>query len=184
MIINLIMFLLIAVAGGLGSSWYMIERGSSLTTERTGPWAAWSAAGRADADPYTRAHFIRRGMLPISAAFGLTYEAISDGEGQRLHSSCEYVLEGEEPPARFWSLSVFDENGRLIPNSADRYAYNSATLLRPAGGGLQVALARSARPGNWLPTTGAGRISLVLALEGREQSRAWQPPTIRRVACR
>jgi len=184
MIVNVIMFLLIAVGGGLGSSWYMIERGSSLTTDRSGPWTAWTAAGREDADPYTRAHFLRRGTLPISTAFALAYEAISDGEGQRLHSSCEYALEGEEPPARFWSLSVFDENGRLIPNAAERYAYNSATVLRSFGGRFQIALARSARPGNWLPTGGAGRISLVLALEGRDPSVEWQPPSIRRVACR
>ncbi|MGD9806844.1 MAG: DUF1214 domain-containing protein [Hyphomicrobiaceae bacterium] len=184
MIANVMMFLMIAVVGGLGSSWYMIERGSHLTTERVGPWTAWTAAGRSDADPYTRAHFIRRGTLPISTAFALTYEAIADGEGQRLHSSCEYVLDGAEPPARFWSLSVFDENGRLIPNAADRYAFNSATLLRSAGGRFQIALARSARPGNWLPTAGAGRISLLLALEGRDPASTWQPPTIRRVTCR
>lgn len=183
MIANMIMFVLIAIVGGLGSSWYMIERGSSLTTERSGPWTAWTAAGREDADPYTRAHFIRRGTLPVSTAFALSFEAISDGEGQRLHSSCEYALEGEAPPARFWSLSVFDENGRLIPNAAERYAYNSATLLPSAGGRFQVVLARSARPGNWLPTTGAGRISLVLALEGLDPSRAWSPPDIRRVKC-
>jgi hypothetical protein len=184
MIANLIMFLLIAVGGGVGSSWYMIERGSLLTTERSGPWTAWTSAGRADADPYTRAHFISRGTLPISTAFALTYEAISDGEGQRLHSSCEYALEGEEPSARFWSLSVFDENGKLIRNAADRYGYNSATLLRSAGGRLQIALARSARPGNWLPTAGAGRFSLLLAIEGQDQSSTWRPPTIRRVKCR
>jgi len=184
MIANTIVFLLIAVAGGLGSSWYMIERGSGLTTERSGPWTAWTAAGREDADPYTRAHFIRRGTLPVSTAFVLTYEAISDGEGQRLHSSCEYALEGDEPTARFWSISVFDEDGRLIPNAADRYAYNSATLLRSAGGNLQIALARSARPGNWLPTAGAGRFSLLLTVEGRDPSRSWEPPSIRRVKCR
>jgi hypothetical protein len=183
-IVNLIMFLLIAVVGGLGSSWYMIERGSMLTTDRFGPWTAWTSAGRADADPYTRAHFISRGTLPISTSFALTYEAISDGEGQRLHSSCEYALEGTEPQARFWSLSVFDENGKLIPNAADRYAYNSATLLRSPGGRLQIALARSARPGNWLPTAGAGRFSLLLTVEGQDPSISWRPPTIRRVKCR
>lgn len=184
MIVNLAMFLLIAVVGGLGSSWYMIERGSSLTTDRSGPWTAWTAAGRADADPYTRAHFMTRGTLPVSTAFALTYEAIADDEGQRLHSSCEYVLEGAEPPARFWSISVFDESGKLIPNPAERYAYNSATALRSAGDRIQISLARSARPGNWLPTAGAGRLALVFSLEGRDQSATWRPPTIRRVTCR
>ncbi len=188
MIANVIMFLLIAIGGGLGSSWYMIERGSPLTTLAAGPWTAWTTAGRADADPYTRAHFIRRGMLPVSSALALTFEALSDSEGQRLHSSCEYAIEGEEPRVRFWSISVFNEHGTLIPNAAERYAYNSATLLRSPGGRLGVSLARTARPGNWLPTTGAGRISLVMTLEGDGTTApaqdGWQPPTIRRVSCR
>jgi len=188
MIANLIMFLLIAVVGGLGSSWYMIERGSPLTTQAAGPWTAWLAAGRPDADPYTRAHFIRRGMLPVSSALALTYEALSDDEGQRLHSSCEYAIEGDEPHTRFWSISVFDEAGRLIPNPAERYAYNSATLLRSPSGRLDISLARSARPGNWLPTTGAGRISVVLTVEGDGSGdgpqMSWRPPTIRRLSCR
>jgi hypothetical protein len=191
MIANMLMFVLIAVVGGLGSSWYMIERGTGLTTVKQGPWTAWTAAGRADADPYTRAHFMRRGMLPVSAALATGFEAVTDSDGHRLHSSCEYVVEGDEPPARFWSLSVFDENGQLIPNAAERYSYSSATLLRSPGGRLSITLARSARPGNWLPTGGAGRISLMLTVEElRAPSQAepspapWRPPVVRRLACR
>jgi hypothetical protein len=191
MIGNVILFVLIAIVGGFGSSWYMIERGNGLTTRSFGPWTAWMAAGRADADPYTRAHFMRRGMLPVSSALAVTFEAQSDSDGQRLHSSCEYQIEGDEPPARFWSLSVFDENGRLIPNPAERYAYNSVTLLRPPGGRMQVALSRSARAGNWLPTGGAGRFSLMLTVEelaeaqaGRREAMGWRPPQIRRISCR
>lgn len=191
MIANVVMFVMIAVVGGIGSSWYMIERGNGLTTRALGPWTAWIAAGRADADPYTRAHFIRRGMLPVSSALALTFEALVDNDGQRLHSSCEYLIEGDEPLARFWSLSVFDEQGRLIPNPAERYSYNSATLLRSPGGRFGIALARSARSGNWLPTAGAGRISLVLTVDEQREAAdpsgaqgSWRPPAIRRLACR
>ncbi|MDX2159020.1 MAG: DUF1214 domain-containing protein [Hyphomicrobiaceae bacterium] len=189
MLANVLVFVMIAVVGGLGSSWYMIERGSALTTRSFGPWSAWVAAGRSDADPYTRAHFMRRGMLPVSSALAVTFEAVSDSDGQRLHSSCEYVVDGDEPPGRFWSLSVFDENGGLIPNPAERYSYNSATLLKGAGGRMTVAIARSARPGNWLPTGGAGRLALMLTVEelreaGEGQAGRWRPPQIRRVTCR
>lgn len=189
MIANAILFVMIALVGGLGSSWYMIERGSLLTTRTAGPWTAWTAAGRADADPYTRAHFIRRGMLPVSSALAITFEAVSDSDGQRLHSSCEYQLDGVEPPARFWSISVFDEHGLLIPNPAERYSYNSATLLRSPGGKFNLALARNARSGNWLPTAGAGRISLVLTIEevteqADSKGAQWRPPEIRRLSCR
>lgn len=191
MIAKMIVFVLVAVLGGLGSSWFMIERGSALTTRKLGPWTVWTEAGRPDADPYTRAHFMRRGMLPVSTALAMTFEATIDSDGQRLHSSCEYAIEGNEPPAMFWTLSVFDEHGQLIPNPAERYAYNSATVLRSAGNRLSIALSRSARSGNWLPTGGAGRIALILTVEDQRApdiasatAAAWQPPAIKRVSCR
>ena len=189
MIANVILFVGLAVIGGLGSSWYMIEKGSPLTTIRSGPWVAWKAAGRADADPYTRAHFLRRGMLPVSSSLALTYQATADSDGQTLYSSCDYVIEGEEPKVAFWTLAVFDEAGQLIPNPAERFAFNSASVMRPANGGIDIRLARNARPGNWLPTGGAGRISLVFTLEepraaGNDDSRSPLLPSIRRIACR
>ena len=192
MFLNVIIFLLIAVGGGLGSSWYMIEKGSRFTTRVNGPWVAWTAAGRSDADPYTRAHFTRRGMLPVSSALAYTFEARTDNQGQQLYSTCEYLIEGEEPVAAFWSLAVFDDNGGLIPNPADRYAFNSATFMRGHTGSWVVVLARSARPGNWLPTGGAGRLAVVFTVEEPRDPgntgaivRAEQVamPSIRRLTC-
>ena len=65
-LINLAAFALLAVGGGLGSAWYMIEAGSRLSTRSSGPWMTWSAAGRPDADPYTRAHTVRNALLPLA----------------------------------------------------------------------------------------------------------------------
>ncbi|MFV0296388.1 MAG: DUF1214 domain-containing protein [Hyphomicrobiaceae bacterium] len=191
MIANAIIFLVIAIVGGFGSSWYMIERGSPLTTRTSGAWTTWLTAGRSDADPYTRAHFMRRGMMPETSALAITFEAITDDTGELLHSSCEYKLLGTEPPARFWSISVFDHNGELIPNEAERYSYNSETVLRASNKRLEISLSRSARPGNWLPTAGAGRFTLVMTVEdlqladpGSSWPWTWRPPQVRRTSCR
>lgn len=154
----------IVLIGGLGSSWYMVEAGSRLTTERFGPWVGWRAAAQPGADPYTRAHFARAGILPLSTEMARTFVARTDGDGQPLHSSCQYVVEGREFPAAWWSLSVFDDRGRLIQNAAQRYAFTSDTIALEPDGTFAVSLARDARPANWLPTGGAGRLSLVLTL--------------------
>lgn len=191
MIANVLVFVAIAVAGGLGSSWYMIERGSALTTRTQGPWVTWTAAGRADADPYTRAHFARRGVLPMSSTIALSYEARRDSEGRPLNAGCDYAVEGDDLPAAWWSLAVYDEAGRLIANPAERYAYNSATVMRNPGGRFSITLARSVRPGNWLPTGPAGRFMLVLNLEephvsvaAPEDAGSALLPQIKRTACR
>ena len=61
---------------GLGTSWYMIDVGTRLTTEKHGPWVGWTSAGRADADPYTRAHFARLGTLQLTTEIALTYRRL------------------------------------------------------------------------------------------------------------
>ena len=176
---------------GLGTSWYMIDIGLPLTTERQGPWTSWTSAGRPDADPYTRAHFARYGTLPFSAELSLAYVAFADSDGRRLHSSCDYSVEGTEPGTSWWSLSVFDDHGLLIANPAQRYAFTSQSIALRPNGSFLVTLARDARPGNWLPTGGAGRLALMFTtldpstpLLSRPNQEARPLPTIRRDQCR
>ncbi len=176
---------------GLGTSWYMIDVGTSLTTDRQGPWVSWTSAGRADADPYTRAHFARLGTLQLSAEMTLTYVANTDSEGRRLHSSCDYAVEGTEPGTSWWSLTVFDDRGELISNAAQRYAFTSQSIALRPDGSFDVALARDARPGNWLPTGGAGRLALVFTTLDPSTPLLSKPggnrkllPEIRRIQCR
>lgn len=183
-------FLGIVLIGGLMTSWYMVSAGSSLTTRSIGPWVIWTAEGRSDADPYTRAHFARSGTLNLSTELAGTYIASYDSEGIRLHSSCEYRIKGQEIEARWWSITAFDDKGRLIPNPAGRHAFTSDTVTVEPDNTFLVTLARDARPGNWLPTGGAGRLTLVLAvLEGATSTASGEAadmslPLIKRVTCR
>lgn len=185
-------FLAIAVLGGFGSAWVMIHSGSQLTAATAGPWVTWTAAGRMDADPYTRAHTVRLGLLPLNSTLALTYQAQTDGTGQRIHSSCVYVVDVSDLNAEWWSLAVFDDRGGLIRNNANRFAFNSSTVLRDADGGTRIVIAREARPGNWLPTAGAGRLILSLTVQDprwvsaavAEQGKSRSLPGISTVSCR
>lgn len=185
------LFLGIALIGGLGSSWYMVEAGTRLTTHVSGPWVAWTSALRADADPYTRAHYARLGSLPAATDIATTYIAYTDSSGTRLHSSCDYRIDGKDLE-RWWSLSVFNNKGRLIPNAAERYTFTSDTIALGPDGRFTVSLSRDASPGNWLPTGGAGRLALafvvldspvrVVATDTGPGDRTL--PTIQRLDCR
>jgi hypothetical protein len=190
-LVNVVVFAALAFGGGLGTALYMIDSGTRLSTKTYGPWLTWTAAGRPDADPYTRAHVARNGAFPLASTLELTYEARTDSSGGRLYASCEYIITLEGFDAAWWSLAVFDRYGRLIPNSAERHAYNSDTILREPDGRAVITLARDARPGNWLPTGGGGRIVLVLTV----QDAAWAAavtegdsprpmPAIQRGSCR
>ncbi len=162
--IGLILTLMLAVSVGVWSSRYMVARGSPLTADMYGPWQQWRDIGRESADPYTRAHMITTGKLRISADSAGTFEARTDSQGAGLHSSCNYVLDGSNMRGLWWSLAVFDARGNLIANDADRYEFTADTVAPNPNGSFVVSLGRDARPGNWLPTSGAGRLVLVFTV--------------------
>jgi hypothetical protein len=184
-------FIAIAIAGGIGSAWVMIHSGSRLTTATQGVWVSWPTAGRPDTDPYTRAHNVRLGLLPFNPSLALTYHARIDDEGGRIHSSCDYRISLDGLDAAWWSLAVFDDAGNVIRNPAQRYAYNAATIVREIDGKVEVVLARDARPGNWLPTAGAGNITLALTIQDprwtqqslEDQQKQKVLPVVRKVGC-
>ncbi len=181
----------LVIATGLMSSWHLVEAGFGLTTRTVGPWVMWTNAARIDADPYTRAHFARIGTMVLSTEVAHTYLARTDGDGLKLHSSCDYAVDGRSLEASWWSIAAFDEHGRLIANPTERHAYTSDTLASGSDGRFTVTLARDARPGNWLPTGGAGRLALMLTIfdpaaqqSGVDAPRPIDLPSIRKVQCR
>jgi hypothetical protein len=176
---------------GIWSSHLMIARGYEVATDTYGPWRHWRFEGRPDADPYTRAHLMKSGILRIASNGAGVFEATVDSTGARLHSSCDYVIEGTNLGQLWWSLSVFDADGALIRNPADRYTFTSDTAALNPDGSFVITLGRDARPGNWLPTGGAGRLILNFTIldpstglsdEERAQRNALLP-AIRREGC-
>lgn len=185
-------FSLTVLAGGIGTSCYMVGAGTSLTTETAGPWVTWTAAARADADPYTRTHFARIGALPLSTEVARLYLAHTDQDGRALHSSCDYQIEGRDIPSHWWSITVYNASGKLIANAAERYAFTSDTVALHPDSSYAVTLARDARPENWLPTGGAGQLAVafhaidlgVLAVTRDGDPVQKSLPTISRTSCR
>jgi hypothetical protein len=168
-LLNLAVFTGVSLGGGLTTAWYMIEGGSRLSTRTFGPWVTWASAGRPDADPYTRAHTARNGLLPLSSTAELAFRAKADSRGARLSSECDYAVVMSDFEPAWWGLAVYDGQGRLVANPADRHAFNSGTAMREQDGRTVITLARDARPGNWLPSGRSSRVVLVLTV----QDAAW-----------
>lgn len=175
---------------GFGSAWYMVESGTSLTTVHIGPWSRWVSAASAHADPYTRAHFARRAILPLSSDFSHMYVARRDDERKILHSSCHYEIIGRELPGYWWSLTIFDAQGRLIYNPLRRYGFTSDTVTIKPDGSFAIVLARDTRPGNWVPVGGGGRLAVSFMLLdlgtrslGDDSDAERVLPQIKRVSC-
>jgi hypothetical protein len=156
--------LLIGAASGIGLTWYAAARGHGFGAVTIGAWTAWPKSGTTEADPYARAAFARSGELPIELADGLAFVATHDDAGRAFDGRCVIRIRGRLPPARLWTITVYDARGRLIDNAAERYGFTSTEVVWNPDKTVEIVLAPRARAGNWLPTSGRGSISAVLRL--------------------
>ncbi len=185
------LFIVGGIAIGSISAWYMIEKGSALTTSQTGSWQLWIHAGDVGADPYTLAHMSRNGRLPITSSNALYFAATHDSEGEKIAADCDYALAGKPLASDWWSLAVYTSNGRHIKNKSDRSSINSSSVLRFENGSFTINLAQRARPGNWIEIAGEDDLTLMLRLYGIHASKDAQRsnsieqnlPIIRRLDC-
>ena len=174
---------------GLGSAHWATSGGYPFGSVRAGPWTTWPRVGSRDVDPYARAVIARHAELPLAIGEGLALTAYSDDSGQPLDSGCLYRVTLESPPARHWTLTVYDAQGRLPSSEAGRSGFTSTEVLREPSGAARIVLAREAQPGNWLPLPASGRVSIILRLydtpvSGGSTSLDWRVlPAIERVEC-
>jgi hypothetical protein len=156
--------LIVAAAVGLGTTWFALTKGSAYGGVTIGAWTAWPKNGTPGIDPYARAMVSRSGELPIGSGDGVAFYARSDDSGRPLDGRCDAVLTGVTPQARYWSLALYDPEGRLVANSMQRHGFTSQEIVRRSDGGFEMVVGPRARPGNWLPTGGVERYVLVLRL--------------------
>ena len=181
----------VAAGIGLGSTWFALTHGAGFGTLRVGAWTAQPKAGTTDIDPYSRAVIARSGALPVSLGDGVAFRAARDDQGEPLDGRCEVTISGTTPPARYFTHTLYDPDGRQVANSLNRHGFTSEELYRNQDGSFQIAVAPRARAGNWLPTGGVDRYVLVLrfydtsvGVATRAEREAPMPSIKRTGACR
>ena len=102
--------------------------------------------------------------MPLGTGDGVAFYAHTDDAGINLDGRCTITVSGVTPAARYWTLTLYDPEGRLVANTIDRHGFTSAEILRDIEGRFTIAVAPRAQPGNWLPTGGIERYVLVLRL--------------------
>jgi hypothetical protein len=176
-----------AVAG-LYSAELALDSQISGDVVHAGPWEMRTSESLVTADPYARAERARSGTIPLASGEGFTMIARRDSDGAPLAGRCVYSIAGATPTARFWSLSLFDEDGRPVQNAARRSSFNSTELTRDQRGGFSISVASEVQPGDWLPSPARGGFVLLLRLydtpigAGASVTSA-QVPAISRLAC-
>ena len=164
LLLRLLFALTIAIFIGLGGTWFVSTRGVAFGGVTIGAWTAWPRNGTINIDPYARASIARSGELPLGSGDGVGFVARSDDDGQALSGRCDLTIAGITPPARFWTLTLYDRNGRLIANDLGRHGFTSQEIVRRSDGSFVITAAPHARSGNWLPSGGSNDYVLVLRL--------------------
>jgi hypothetical protein len=155
-----------AVAAEAGS--VFLEELLATRTQQNG-WSIDFATGDYGTDYLKRAATARFGLGANIAADAVYPSATSDAAGNALTGTTAYTIHfaaGLTPPVRgFWSLTVYDQSGFLVPNPINRYSVGSETGLAANPDGSIDILLQNAAPAalqsNWLPTP-AGAFELTL----------------------
>lgn len=183
----LLLTIVAALALGIGSAWYMVSAPRAGTVE-IGAWRAQPPTDADTIDPYTRARVARTGEIAMGTGEGLSFVATADDQGRRLDGRCDYLLVGDAPPARLWTLTATDAKGAIAVVPSKRTHLQSREVLRDGNGRFEIAVSAAARPGNWLPAPAGGEIRLTLRLYDTTVnlgSGALPPmPTVSRGTCR
>lgn len=176
-----------AIIGTTGAA-FAVRAGALGSNEQIGPWATGRDFGTAQAGPYTRAVVALYGLLALPASEARYYTAATDDAGAPLSGNCRYRVSGGAMPTRWWSLTVYDQAGYLVPNAQDIYSVASLNLPAAEQGQWSVIVAPTQQPGHWLPTGKADHFALTLrtylpADAGRTNLTREQLPRIVKEGC-
>jgi len=161
---GLLFALLVAAIVGLGATLFTLTHGPAFGAFTIGAWTAWPRNGTVDIDPYARANVARSGALPIGSGDGIAFFSSTDDKATALDGRCDVVVSGATPQARFWTLTLYEADGRLISNALNRHGFTSQEVIRRTDGTFDILIAPRARTGNWLPSGGVDHSVLALRL--------------------
>ena len=147
------------IAAGASLAVYRVRGGLAEGQIVNGPWATAKTYGTKDADALTRARVALGGLLVLPAKEAMYFTARTDSAGRPLDGKCSYTVRGGVLDARWWSLTLYQGEGWLVPNAANRWSVGSAAVPAEA---WTITVAPDQVPGQWLPTGNVPTFDLTL----------------------
>jgi len=185
--LKILAVLVIGAALGLLATWATVVRGTMGGGVADGPWRTSLYAGSSEGGPYLRAAIALHGLLALNRNETIYYTAATDSDGNALSGNCVYLIEGRDPPTRWWSITAYGADDFLIPNPAERYSVSMNSVVRRTDGSFTATLSKGEGGANWIPT-GEGHFSVSMRLYNPDPVVAADPahvalPTIKKGTC-
>jgi hypothetical protein len=189
-------YALCAAAGlalGCGAAVYQVRSADLGRQVSNGPWFTNTDNGTADASALARARVALFGLLALPAKEAMYYVARTDSSGAPLDGRCTYVVAGTDFDARWWSLTLYQGEGWLVPNAANIYSAGSGSLImmesKPAQFAIRVGPDIPAETNGFIPTGGVRAFDLTLRTYHPQGALLTDPararlPTITKESCK
>lgn len=142
--------LIVGLGLGTGAAAFQLRQSFAAMGIENGPWRTGEKVGTADANVATRATVALRGLLALPEREAIYFNASTDSEGRELSGKCRYRVTGGAIDARWWSLTLYDKAGYLIPNPASVYSVGSAAIPTEEKAGWTVDIARQRTGTHWI----------------------------------
>ncbi|MFN3473237.1 MAG: DUF1214 domain-containing protein [Blastomonas sp.] len=144
------LMLVVGLALGVATAVLQLRQSFASDGITNGPWRTGEKIGTADASVATRASVALRGLLALPEREAIYFNAATDSAGRPLIGRCRYRVSGGAIDARWWSLTLYDAKGYLIPNAARTHSLGSAALDPAEVDEWQVAIGRDNAIGHWI----------------------------------
>lgn len=153
---------LIGLLIGAASAWLALRVGSASFAESFGGWSYNRAAGSTAAGPYTRAIIAKEGLLALSSREAIYFLLNHDENRRPLDESCVYELSGRPLDARWWSVTLYADDGFLAQNTDNAASIDASRVGNTAPWRARIAPVQGNAP-FWLSSRSARRsFSLML----------------------
>ncbi|WP_317992982.1 DUF1214 domain-containing protein [Bartonella gliris] len=163
-IIPFLIFVFSILCGMLSVN-YMLNSFNNFDRFTIGEWSAYPQVGTANTDPYTRARAAKRGEISIGHTEGLIFQIWKDNHGRPLHPHCHYLLKGQIPEARLFTLYTADRSLKPYTSSKEiPFELYTDNITYESDGSLRINIAPTPQTGNWLATVSQKEFGLILTL--------------------
>lgn len=162
---SVISALILGALIGLASAWVAVDRVALTGAVEKAGWRGNLLTGSPDADPYTRAAIAKSALLALARSETVYFMRTTDDAGATLNARCTYEMIGGDQPARWWSVTVYDESYFLARNTDGAASIDATRVVRGADGRYRVVIGPAPQGYvNWLSTNGAQTFALTIRL--------------------
>lgn len=154
----------LGLIGGVVVAVQQVRGGVADAAVSNGAWSTNVSYGSAKASTLTRAKVALGGIMALPAKEAMYFTATKDSDGKPLDGACTYLVSGGRLDGRWWSVTLYEGEGWLVKNAANRWSIPSHAAVQAENGQWSFTVSPEEQLTTWLPTGNAKAFDMTLRL--------------------